>query len=95
MQISGHGQIHGAHGLQGPHTPRGKATPQAEGASRPATIDQLDISAEASQAADASAAGGEIRTDKVAEIRAQIASGAYETADKLDAAVDRLLDEIG
>jgi hypothetical protein len=31
----------------------------------------------------------------VNQIRAQIAAGTYETPDKLDAAVQRLLDEIG
>lgn len=91
MQISGPGQIHGAHGLQGPHSPRAKAAPQSDAPQSSATIDRLDISAEASRAADA----GEVRTDKVAALRAQIANGAYETPEKLDAALDRLLDEIG
>lgn len=36
----------------------------------------------------------DIRTDKVAEIRAQIANGSYEDDKKLDVAVDRLLDEL-
>ena len=36
----------------------------------------------------------DVRTDKVAEIKAQIASGAYEDDKKLDAAVDRLLDDL-
>ncbi len=35
----------------------------------------------------------EIRHEKVAEIRQQIASGTYETPEKLDLALDRLLDE--
>lgn len=92
MHISGPGHIHGAHGLQGPHAPRSKspASPTQPNA-RPATIDKLDISAEAASAADA----GEIRTGRVAEIRAQIANGTYETQAKLDAAVSNLLDEIG
>ncbi len=37
----------------------------------------------------------DIRQDRVQSIRAQIASGTYETAGKLDTAVNRLLDEIG
>ena len=36
----------------------------------------------------------DVRTDKVAEIKAQIASGTYEDDKKLDAAVDRLLDDL-
>jgi flagellar biosynthesis anti-sigma factor FlgM len=37
----------------------------------------------------------DIRQDRVQAIRAQIASGTYETSGKLDVAVNRLLDEIG
>jgi flagellar biosynthesis anti-sigma factor FlgM len=39
-------------------------------------------------------AGGDIRTDKVASIKAQIEAGTYETDDKLTAAADKLLDEL-
>lgn len=53
-------------------------------------VDQLEISAEA-QALQSS---GGIRAEKVAEVRQQIAAGRYETAEKIDAAVERLLDEI-
>ena len=37
----------------------------------------------------------DIRQDRVDQIRAQIADGTYETEEKLDIAVGRLLDEIG
>jgi negative regulator of flagellin synthesis FlgM len=53
-------------------------------------VDQLEISAEA----QAIQSNTEIRTDKVAEVRQQIAAGQYETADKIEVAVDRMLDEI-
>ena len=53
-------------------------------------VDQLDISPEA----QAIQAGGGIRTEKVAELREQIATGRYETAEKIDVAVERMLDEI-
>jgi negative regulator of flagellin synthesis FlgM len=36
----------------------------------------------------------DIRADKVAEIKAQIAAGKYENDKKLDVAVDRLLDDL-
>ena len=39
------------------------------------------------------AGGGEIRIDRVAELRRQISDGSYETPEKLDAALDRLLDQ--
>jgi negative regulator of flagellin synthesis FlgM len=36
----------------------------------------------------------DVRADRVASIRAAIADGSYETADKLDAALSAMLDEI-
>ena len=56
-------------------------------------VDQLNISAEA-QMMSVAATGTEVRADRVADIRAQIATGKYETAEKLDVAVGRLLNEI-
>jgi anti-sigma28 factor (negative regulator of flagellin synthesis) len=38
--------------------------------------------------------GQAIRADKVAEVRAQLDAGTYETDEKLDIAADRLLDEL-
>lgn len=62
-------------------------------------VDQLDISsATGANRIDVSsqvAGGGEIRIERVAELRRQIADGSYETPEKLDAALDRLLDQIG
>jgi negative regulator of flagellin synthesis FlgM len=57
-------------------------------------VDQLDLSPEAEFVAQARDLP-EIREDRVAAIRAQIASGTYETPEKLDIALSRLLDEIG
>jgi negative regulator of flagellin synthesis FlgM len=36
----------------------------------------------------------EIRYERVAEIRSQIAAGVYETPEKMEIAMDRLLDEL-
>ena len=36
----------------------------------------------------------DVRTDKVASIRAQIEAGTYETDDKLDGAADKMLDDL-
>jgi negative regulator of flagellin synthesis FlgM len=92
MHISGTTHIHGPHGINPPHIAhRGQpapSTPAAQGG------DRVDISAAAEAAAQA-AESGEIRTDLVRHLRAQIAAGTYETPDKLDIALDRLLDEIG
>jgi negative regulator of flagellin synthesis FlgM len=39
-------------------------------------------------------AGGNVRADKVAAIRAEIEAGKYETDAKLDKAIDRLIDDL-
>lgn len=91
MQIHGTHQIHGAHGLQGPHSAR---PAQASHSPSAQPVDQLDISAAARAASEANPSSG-IRADRVAELRAQIASGTYETPGKIEQAVDRLLDAIG
>ncbi len=81
MQINGPSHIHGAQSLSGPHRSQGispqKTPPSLHGA------DQIDISAEAEMV---SRMGDlpDIRADKVAEIRAQIDAGVYETDAKLD-----------
>ncbi|MEM6978103.1 MAG: flagellar biosynthesis anti-sigma factor FlgM [Planctomycetota bacterium] len=69
--------------------------------SKPTQVDQLDLSSAAqvststaTNRVDAIAGGGEIRVDRVADIRRQIADGTYETPEKLDAALDRFLDEL-
>ncbi len=59
--------------------------------------DQLDLSALASTAATSgpsatSSAGGDIRVDRVADLRRQIAAGGYDTPEKMDLALDRMLD---
>ena len=57
------------------------------------TTDQVDISNEARMLAGLNE-NTEIRADRVAEIRQQIETGQYETTEKLETAVDRLLDEL-
>jgi negative regulator of flagellin synthesis FlgM len=92
MQIQGPSHLHGAQPINTPHR-----TPQpqpAAGTGSMTEVDKLDISPEADLASRISGMP-EMRLDRVAEIRAQIASGAYETDAKLDVALDRLLDEIG
>ena len=92
MKIDGVPHIHSAHSLQGPH--RTEAAQASTSADAWMGVDELEISPEAdlvSQVHDLP----EIRADRVAEIRAEIASGAYETDEKLELAVGRLFDEIG
>lgn len=91
MYVYGTSQIHSAQSIRAPHRP-----PSVGGAGHAplSGVDQLDISSEAdfvSQARDLP----EVRSERVAQIRAQIQSGKYETSEKLDVALERLLDEIG
>ena len=92
MQIYGTAHLHAAQPLNPPHR---MSPAQGPAASRETFgVDQLDISPEAdlvSQVRDLP----DIRADKVAAIKAQIAAGMYETDAKLDIALSRLLDEIG
>ncbi len=90
MQINGPSHLHGAQSLQGPHRAQGPVAKQPTDATQGA--DQLDISPEAdliSRVRDVP----DIRSDRVAEIRQQIEAGTYETSEKLDIALGRLLDE--
>lgn len=91
MQIQGSAYLHGAQRINSPHRSAAAGSSSSAGGTREA--DQLDISPEASllsQLRDVP----DIRADKVAAIRSQIANGTYDSDDKLDAALSRLLDEI-
>ena len=90
MEIYGPGQIHGPQSIKAPQ----RLEPAQADAIDNRPLDQVDISAEAdfvSQVHDLP----DIRADRVTDIRAQIESGVYETDEKIDIAVGRLLDEIG
>ncbi len=93
MNIQGPSNIHGVQGVKGPHSNhRTNGAKSSHSTSGPS--DQLDISPAAEAAAQA-AEGGEIRADLVARVRSEIANGTYETPEKLDAALDGFLNEIG
>jgi flagellar biosynthesis anti-sigma factor FlgM len=55
--------------------------------------DKLELSGASSMLATLKA-GGDVRADKIADIRAQIDAGTYETDDKVNGAVDGLLDDM-
>lgn len=90
MYIHGISAVHPAQPINAPH----RLSPtQAAGSAGLSGVDQLDISPEADFVAQVRDLP-DIREDRVAAIRAQIQAGTYETADKLDAALNRLMDEI-
>jgi negative regulator of flagellin synthesis FlgM len=90
---AGISKVHGPHGINAPHAPF-RNQPAKEAAKTPATGDRVEISPAAEAAIRAAEAGG-IRQDLVSRIRAEIAAGTYETPEKLDAALERMIDEIG
>jgi negative regulator of flagellin synthesis FlgM len=90
---AGISKVHSPHGINAPHAPF--HNPPSSGAAKtPASGDRVTISPAALEAIRA-AETADIRQDLVNRIRSEIAAGTYETPAKLDAALDRLLDEIG
>lgn len=92
MHVYGPTQLHGAQSIGAPHSAR-VASPAATSPSAPIQ-DELQIS-DAGQFVEQVHQLPDVRQDRVAQIRAQIASGTYETDEKLNIALGRLLDEIG
>jgi negative regulator of flagellin synthesis FlgM len=92
MHIYGPSQLHGAQPIGAPHAAR-----VAQPTARPEATqiaDEVDIS-DAARLVEQAQQLPDIREDRVEAVRQQIAAGTYETSDKLNAAVERLLDEIG
>lgn len=91
MQIHGTTHVHGPHGINAPHTiHRGHAATRTP---ENGSVDRVEISA-AAEAAARAAETGQVRQELVDNIRARIAAGTYETSGKLEAALERMLDEI-
>jgi len=97
MQIYGPAHLHGAQAISAPHIHPQQSNNRANASAAPRGIDTqdtLEISSEglfAEQVKDLP----EMRTDRINQIRQQIANGTYETDDKIDLALSRMLDEIG
>jgi anti-sigma28 factor (negative regulator of flagellin synthesis) len=103
MQIYGPFRVSAGQGLNPAQanqaSPRLKSTDAAGSKPNATPVDQLDLSQAAStvnrlDATSQVAGGGEIRIDRVADLRRQIADGNYDTPEKLDAALDRFLDQL-
>src|SRR5207302_6246056 len=92
MQIHGTNRIHSPQGINAPHIPLRTAGTQSTPTAGKA--DRVDISP-AAEAAVQAAEGRGIRHDLVNLIRDQIAKGTYDTPEKMDMALERLLDQIG
>jgi anti-sigma28 factor (negative regulator of flagellin synthesis) len=85
--------VFSTHGAQGVNAVKGLDAAQAAKNQGVGEVhDAVTLSVDAVRAADAA---GDIRLDKVNSIRAAIADGSYETPEKLDIALDRLLESLG
>jgi negative regulator of flagellin synthesis FlgM len=92
MQIYGPSQLHGAQPINAAH---GARPSQAPARTESAAIhDEVNIS-DAARLAEQINDLPDIRQDRVDAVRQQIAAGTYETNEKMEMALDRLLDEIG
>jgi len=92
MHIYGPAHLHGPQPIGPPHSSRASqpaGRPDAESIN-----DEVEIS-ETARLVEQVRQLPEIRQDRIEAIRASIAEGTYETQEKLDIAVERLLDEIG
>ncbi len=94
MYIYGSSHVHSAQPIAAPHKFGGVQSTQAPQARGLSGVDQLDISPEAEMLSQVHNLP-EVRQDRVAELRAQIKNGTYDTDAKLEVALSRLLDEIG
>lgn len=90
-------QIRGTSGVQTPtqinFNSKVQSTETSAQATRFDTTDQIEISSEAKMLAGMNDTSG-IRSERVNAIRQQIAMGQYETAEKLEVAMERLIDEL-
>ena len=98
MNIYGTQFVHGSHAISGPHTaksPLSSATQQAPTVLAKDGITLSSAAQQVNQTSENTEPGGEIRFDLVNRIRAEILAGTYETPEKLDSALEKLLVSIG
>ncbi|MCY2962254.1 MAG: flagellar biosynthesis anti-sigma factor FlgM [Planctomycetota bacterium] len=88
MEVRGPGSISGAVPIG--RTAPAAAPPPAAPAAFVAPRDEVEISS-AARMLDAASRSPGVREQRLEQIRAAIASGTYETPEKLESAVDRLL----
>ncbi|HLU48859.1 MAG TPA: flagellar biosynthesis anti-sigma factor FlgM [Planctomycetota bacterium] len=90
-------EIRGAGGLSGPRRVEAKAAPavKSEAASRSGGVrDRVQVS-EHARLLELLARVPAVRTERVAELRRLIEAGDYETPERIEGAVKKLLEEFG
>lgn len=95
MEVANINFVHNAQGLQGPHRSISTKEPAVVTTQQNGTLDEVKLSDEAlrlnREPEEAATQRTGIRFDLVNRVRAEIAAGSYDTADKMDAALSRML----
>ncbi|QDT65933.1 flagellar biosynthesis anti-sigma factor FlgM [Calycomorphotria hydatis] len=94
MEVNGAGYVPSHQAVRGTNAKPATETQPTKSAAISSPQDQLDISSIAQELADVKSMDHDLRTQRLADIKAAIDDGTYENSVKLDAAVDRLLDEL-
>ena len=95
MNIYGTQFVHGSHALSGPHSPKSHQTSAPQQLQAKDQVTLSSAAQQANQTTETSASNGEIRLDLVNRLRMEIATGTYETPEKLDTAFEKMLVSIG
>ena len=98
MNIYGTPFVHGPHTISGSHATNRQQTFVPQQTNSLQSNDQVTLSGaaqHANQATESAMSGSEVRFDLVNRLRLEIASGTYETPEKLDIALEKMLVGIG
>ncbi|MDR1384573.1 MAG: flagellar biosynthesis anti-sigma factor FlgM [Planctomycetaceae bacterium] len=97
MNISGSQFVHGSHSVSAPHSAvKSQQTLASQKLMSKYDTDKITLSHAAQQAQTARETGSdEVRYDLVNRIRFEIAAGTYDTDEKMDAALEKMLVGIG
>ena len=91
--VGGNGPLHNVGKIYTKPVARPAATDAAQAATPTRGADTAELSG-VGHLLQSLKAGGDVRADKVAALKAQIEAGTYEDDHKLDAAADKLLDDL-
>jgi anti-sigma28 factor (negative regulator of flagellin synthesis) len=90
-------EIHGPGGVTGPERPAAPHPEKTQGVDRPSSperiVDQVQISEQAHYLEKLSQVPP-IRYERVAELQRLIENGTYETSERIEGAVEKLLEEL-
>ena len=94
MEVNSLGPINGGQPIRRVSQPAGQPQPQQSTPRLSVPADQLEISSAASSDAARIDPQSEFKSQRIAQIQQQIADGTYETDEKLNQAIDRLIPDL-